>query len=164
MAKTKRQFRSDITTDPTTPMAPTSPIVTNEDVARRAYDLYLSRGGEHGRDRDDWLTAERELRARDAGRESYTPPSCEGIRRTIDEVIGRLRAEYLEMPGMRLTWAQVQRLCGIEHTLCQRVLDALVEDTFLSVTADGHYARATGGARTRLRAAIGHASRFASAS
>jgi hypothetical protein len=32
-----------------------------EDVARRAYELFISRGAEHGRDLDDWLEAEREL-------------------------------------------------------------------------------------------------------
>ena len=37
--------------------------VTNSDVARRAYDLYLGRGCEHGHDVDDWMQAERELRA-----------------------------------------------------------------------------------------------------
>ena len=30
-------------------------------IARRAYELFLQRGGEHGRDWEDWLTAEREL-------------------------------------------------------------------------------------------------------
>jgi hypothetical protein len=30
-------------------------------VARRAYELYLARGAEDGRDMDDWLVAEREL-------------------------------------------------------------------------------------------------------
>ena len=28
----------------------------------RAFEYYCSRGGEHGRDMDDWLAAERELR------------------------------------------------------------------------------------------------------
>jgi hypothetical protein len=32
-------------------------------VARRAYELYLSRGGSHGSDWEDWLAAERELMA-----------------------------------------------------------------------------------------------------
>ena len=40
----------------------TDRVVTESDVARRAYDLYLARGGEHGHDLDDWLQAERELR------------------------------------------------------------------------------------------------------
>lgn len=34
---------------------------TYEDVARRAYDLFLSRGGQHGQDIEDWLEAERQL-------------------------------------------------------------------------------------------------------
>ncbi len=33
-----------------------------EEVARRAYELYLARGGEPGREQEDWLQAERELR------------------------------------------------------------------------------------------------------
>jgi hypothetical protein len=31
-------------------------------ISERAYELYLARGAEHGRDMDDWLTAEREIR------------------------------------------------------------------------------------------------------
>ena len=37
--------------------------VTEHDIVRRAYDLYKQRGCEHGHDVDDWLQAERELRA-----------------------------------------------------------------------------------------------------
>jgi hypothetical protein len=32
-----------------------------ESVARRAYERFQMRGGEHGRDQDDWLAAEEEL-------------------------------------------------------------------------------------------------------
>jgi Protein of unknown function (DUF2934) len=32
-----------------------------EDIERRAYEIYLSRGGTHGRDMDDWLQAERQV-------------------------------------------------------------------------------------------------------
>lgn len=35
-----------------------------EDIAEAAYQRYLSRGGSHGQDWDDWLAAERELRNR----------------------------------------------------------------------------------------------------
>ncbi|MBI2828452.1 MAG: DUF2934 domain-containing protein [Acidobacteria bacterium] len=34
----------------------------HEDIARRAYDLFERRGRQHGRDLEDWLQAERELR------------------------------------------------------------------------------------------------------
>ena len=37
--------------------------ITENDIARRAYDLYLARGCEHGHDVEDWLQAERELNA-----------------------------------------------------------------------------------------------------
>jgi hypothetical protein len=57
----------------------------------------------------------------------------------------RIRAEYLEMPGLRLTLEQAQRLCGVERALCKMVLDALVDEKFLSVKSDGGYARLTDG-------------------
>jgi hypothetical protein len=34
---------------------------TEEQVRARAYQIYLEHGGQHGRDRDDWLQAEYEL-------------------------------------------------------------------------------------------------------
>jgi DUF2934 family protein len=34
----------------------------HDDIARRAYELYEQRGGEHGHDWEDWFYAERELR------------------------------------------------------------------------------------------------------
>jgi hypothetical protein len=34
---------------------------SSEQVARRAYELFLARGAGHGRDLDDWLEAERQL-------------------------------------------------------------------------------------------------------
>ena len=64
-------------------------------------------------------------------------------------LVERLRAEYLEMPGMSLTLDQVVRLCGIERPACQRALDALVHAKFLSLNADGVYARRTEEARHR---------------
>jgi DUF2934 family protein len=37
--------------------------VSNDDVAQRAYTLYLARGCEPGKDVEDWLQAEQELRS-----------------------------------------------------------------------------------------------------
>ena len=36
-------------------------LPTETDIARRAHQLFVERGGEHGRDWEDWLRAEREL-------------------------------------------------------------------------------------------------------
>ena len=63
--------------------------------------------------------------------------------------IERLRTEFLEMPGLRLSVAQTQRLCGVDQTLCQDVLDALVDVKFLRVNAGGTYARASDGEAMR---------------
>ena len=35
---------------------------TNEQIAARAYEIFLRRGASHGSDLEDWLQAERELR------------------------------------------------------------------------------------------------------
>jgi Protein of unknown function (DUF2934) len=32
-----------------------------EEIQQRAYEIHIERGGTHGQDVDDWLTAEREL-------------------------------------------------------------------------------------------------------
>jgi hypothetical protein len=42
----------------------TAVTIDRDRCAHRAYELYLARGGEDGRDLEDWLTAERELRER----------------------------------------------------------------------------------------------------
>ena len=34
---------------------------STEEIARRAHELYVQRGGEHGKDVEDWLAAEEEL-------------------------------------------------------------------------------------------------------
>ena len=55
----------------------------------------------------------------------------------------RIRAEYLEMPGLHLTSRQVERLCGLERAACQEALDALVVEKCLRLKADGSYALVT---------------------
>jgi hypothetical protein len=63
-------------------------------------------------------------------------------------ILNRIRAEYLEMPGLRLTLEQAQRLCGVERALCERVLHMLVDAKFLCVKPNGTYARLTDGAHS----------------
>jgi hypothetical protein len=57
------------------------------------------------------------------------------------QVLERIRAEYLEMPGLSLKVDQVQRLCGVEREPCKHVLDTLVKRNFLRLKSDGAYAR-----------------------
>jgi len=69
------------------------------------------------------------------------------MKRTLE----RLRAEFLEMPGLRLTVVQAQRLCGVEPSMCQAILDALVDAKFLTAKPDGTYTRLSDGDPHRLR-------------
>lgn len=48
-------------------------VPTRQQIAQRAYELYQQRGGAHGRDLEDWLTAERELRNQNLARVQATP-------------------------------------------------------------------------------------------
>ena len=41
-------------------------LTRDEEIRRRAYEVYLERGDQAGRELDDWLQAERELEARGA--------------------------------------------------------------------------------------------------
>lgn len=56
-AKTGRQT-------PSGKQAKSSPQPTREDIERRAYEIYLERGGSEGCEMEDWLQAERELQRR----------------------------------------------------------------------------------------------------
>jgi hypothetical protein len=42
---------------------------------------------------------------------------------------------------MRLTAEQVQRLCGVNASVCQLVMDSLVAMRFLCIHPDGTYGR-----------------------
>jgi hypothetical protein len=56
-------------------------------------------------------------------------------------ILQRIRAEYLEMPGLTLKSEQVQRLCGVDQAMCEAALEMLVASGFLSMRADGAYRR-----------------------
>lgn len=43
----------------------------------------------------------------------------------------RIRGEYLEMPGLRLTLSQAMRLFNLDALTCDVALRTLVEDGFL---------------------------------
>jgi hypothetical protein len=62
-----------------------------------------------------------------------------------DAALTRIRAEYLEMPGLSLTLEQAQRFLGLERALCRKVLDALVDEQFLCVSPNGVYSRIADG-------------------
>jgi hypothetical protein len=73
----------------------------------------------------------------------------------IDEVLQRIQGEYVEMPGLRLTPAQAQRLWGLERNVCDALLGALVDAKFLAQTRDGSFVRMEGARPTQVTSAPG---------
>ncbi len=74
---------------------------------------------------------------------SGTDGRARGVTRsTGDQIVQRVRGEYLEMPGLALTELQAQRLWQLEPDECRSLFTALVESGFLRRTPRGGYIRA----------------------
>lgn len=80
----------------------------------------------------------------------------------IEQMLERIQGEFVEMPGLRLTAAQAQRLWALDPDMCKALLDALVEAKFLSRTRDGAFVRMEGARSGHL--ASGHGPTLAVAS
>lgn len=60
---------------------------------------------------------------------------------SFDDALVRAKAEFLEMPGLKLTSEQARRLWAVDAPLCDAVLTALVESRFLVKTRDAAFTR-----------------------
>ena len=63
------------------------------------------------------------------------------ISSSSEQILQRIAGEYLEMPGLRLTAAQAQRLFHLDPQVCTELLRELVRQKFLACVEDGQYAR-----------------------
>ena len=59
----------------------------------------------------------------------------------FEQAVTRARAEFLEMPGLRLNAAQAARLWSCDAALSDAVLTSLTEAHFLARTRDGSFIR-----------------------
>lgn len=59
----------------------------------------------------------------------------------LDQLVQRVRREYEELPGLRLTRWQAQRLWRLDPNECEVVLTSLVRSTFLMEERDGTFLR-----------------------
>ncbi len=57
----------------------------------------------------------------------------------LTRFLNRVRGEYLEMPGLKLTVSQAQRLWSMDRPMCERLLTSLVRSNFLTRTRDGAF-------------------------
>ena len=60
---------------------------------------------------------------------------------SLERLVRRLQSEFLEMPGLKLTLGQAQRLWGLERESCDALLGALVDARFLARTPEGAFMR-----------------------
>ena len=67
-----------------------------------------------------------------------SPGPSEPIR---SDIVQRIHAEYVEMPGLKLTLPQAVRLFGVNTDESQRLLSELTESGFLRRDQDGSYLR-----------------------
>jgi hypothetical protein len=58
-----------------------------------------------------------------------------------EALLRRVWAEFEEMQGLKLTFAQARRLFGLRDDICLRVLNTLLRDGLLWVNAESLYAR-----------------------
>ena len=56
---------------------------------------------------------------------------------TNERLVRRIRAEFLEMPGLCLTIEQAQRLWCLEPRRCEALLNSLIDSRFLRRTDRG---------------------------
>ena len=90
-------------------------LPTTQEIEHRAYEIYLERGGEDGRDLEDWLAAEKELtelseqsasgtpsaRAASAGQGSTLPSADSGsVTQAPNRSRGRIMTKW-DRPWLR---------------------------------------------------------------
>jgi Fic family protein len=56
-----------------------------------------------------------------------------------EAILRHARAEFLEMPGLKLTIAQAQRLWGVDRATCETAIEELTACRFLARTRDGAF-------------------------
>jgi hypothetical protein len=59
--------------------------------------------------------------------------------RPASDLLRRIQAEFLEMPGLRLTEPQARRLWNLDAISCSTVVSVLVEGGFLFRTSEGSF-------------------------
>ena len=69
------------------------------------------------------------------GRTRGWPGGCSVWSMSFAKAVDRVRADFLEMPGLELTVPQAVRLWSLGVDDCRHVLDALVDAGFLKWTA-----------------------------
>jgi hypothetical protein len=57
------------------------------------------------------------------------------------EALIRIQMQFVEMPGLKLTPLQIERLCGLPRDICEGALVMLTHTGFLKRAQDGAFRR-----------------------
>ena len=68
----------------------------------------------------------------------------------MEQMLRRIEGEFREMPGLRLTCRQAQRLWNLDQLVCESLLAALVDVRFLT-ESDGVFVQRTDTSLHKLR-------------
>ena len=83
---------------------------------------------------------------------NYSPPRVPALQNEMEALIERrdpaarerlvqrVLSEFREMPCLRLTAAQAQRLFGLREDICMRLVNELIRDGVLRRDDEGRYA------------------------
>ena len=61
--------------------------------------------------------------------------------RTREELLARIRGEFVDMPGLRLTRLQASKLWSLRPDICDRILEFLERDGLLRRADDDIFCR-----------------------
>ena len=68
-----------------------------------------------------------------------------------ERLVERIRGEYAEMPGLRLTLAQAARLWQLDVAICETLLQQLALNMCLRKMPDGAYIASSGSHQAQAR-------------
>ena len=71
----------------------------------------------------------------------FTEDNQEFVLLADEQLLRRVWAEYVYLPGLRLTRDQARRLWAVDDQTCTRLFDSLVRAHLLVRTSDGQFAR-----------------------
>jgi hypothetical protein len=73
---------------------------------------------------------------------------------SLDTLTDRIRAEFGELPGLKVTFAQACRLWHADETKCLAALEALVDEGFLRRSPSGAFIALPKPGRRAIKAAL----------
>ena len=77
---------------------------------------------------------------------AHEPCTVSVFRTVADDALAcRVRGEFSEMPGMRLTLEQAMRMWTMNRETCKSLLRSLLATRFLEIDGSGRYRKAHGG-------------------